>query len=84
MKEQFDSNAIAKLGWRQGAILGDKLAVSALHHAPVRSPAEDDGWLIVTSHDCDVVNFSIEKEPVVEVACEHHAREESRQAAVVR
>ncbi len=67
MKEQFDSNAIAKLGWRQGAILGDKLAVSARHHAPARSPAEDDGWLIVTSHDCDVVNFSIDKEPVVEV-----------------
>lgn len=27
----------------------------------------DGDWLIVTSHDCDVVNFSLAKEPVVEV-----------------
>jgi hypothetical protein len=26
-------------------------------------------WLIVTSHDCDIVNLSIDKEPVVEVLC---------------
>jgi hypothetical protein len=27
----------------------------------------DDDWLIVTSHDCDIVNSHLEKEPTVEI-----------------
>lgn len=67
MNQPFDSDAIAKLGWRQGAILDAKLAESARKHAPTTVTMVDGDWLIVTSHDCDVVNFSLAKEPVVEV-----------------
>lgn len=67
MNEPFDSAAIAKLGWRQGAILGHKLAKSARSHGPAAVTIDDEDWLIVTSHDCDVVNFSLDKEPVVEM-----------------
>lgn len=67
MNQPFDSDAIAKLGWRQGAILDAKLAESARKHAPATVTMNDGDWLIVTSHDCDVVNFSLAKEPVVEV-----------------
>jgi hypothetical protein len=67
MNQPFDSDAIAKLGWRQGAILDAKLAESARNHAPATVTVDDGDWLIVTSHDCDIVNFSLAKEPVVEV-----------------
>lgn len=67
MNQPFDSDAIAKLGWRQGAILDAKLAESARKHAPAAVTMGDGDWLIVTSHDCDVVNFSLAKEPVIEV-----------------
>lgn len=67
MNQPFDSDAIAKLGWRQGAILDANLAESAREHAPPTVTMGDGDWLIVTSHDCDVVNFSLAKEPVVEV-----------------
>lgn len=67
MTEPFDSDAIANLGWRQGAILGAKLAAIACNHAPKTVFVSDGDWLVVTSHDCDIVNFSIDKEPVVEV-----------------
>ncbi|TDI45839.1 MAG: hypothetical protein E2P02_06405 [Acidobacteria bacterium] len=67
MTKPFDSDAIAKLGWRQGAILGSKLAELACKHAPDTVAVDRADWLIVTSHDCDIVNFSIDKEPVVEV-----------------
>ncbi len=68
MNQPFDSDAIAKLGWRQGAILDAKLVESARKHAPATVTLGDGDWLIVTSHDCDVVNFSFTKEPVIEVA----------------
>ncbi|MFH1865372.1 MAG: hypothetical protein ABIK85_05755 [Candidatus Eisenbacteria bacterium] len=67
MNQPFDSDAIAKLGWRQGAILDAKLAKSAREQAPAAVSVDDGDWLIVTSHDCDIVNFSLTKEPVVEV-----------------
>ncbi len=67
MNQPFDSDAIAKLGWRQGAILDAKLAESACSHAPATVTMADGDRLIVTSHDCDVVNVSLAKEPVIEV-----------------
>ncbi len=67
MTEPFDSDAIAKLGWRQGAILGPELRALATGHAPTTITVDDADWLLVTSHDCDIVNFSIDKEPVVEI-----------------
>lgn len=67
MPQPFDSDAIAKLGWRQGAILGAKLAELACKHAPETVSVDGADWLIVTSHDCDIVNFSLDKEPVIEI-----------------
>jgi len=67
MNQPFDSDAIAKLGWRQGAILDAELAEGARNHAPPPTTVDDGDWLIVTSHDCDIVNSSLAKEPVVEV-----------------
>ena len=67
MAEPFDSEALARLGWRQGAILGAKLARLALRHAPERVADSPEDVLIVTTHDCDIVSASLDKEPVVEV-----------------
>jgi len=67
MSNWFDGGEIAKLGWRQGAILGTELAALASKHAPETVVPDDADWLILTSHDCDIANFSIDKEPVVEV-----------------
>jgi hypothetical protein len=67
MGELFDSNVIAERGWRQGAILGVGLAERARRHAPETVLVTDADWLIVTSHDCDIINNNIDKEPVVEV-----------------
>ena len=69
MTEPFDSEEIAKRGWRQGAILGDALAKLAAEHAPPTVAVDSADWLVLTSHDCDIVNVSIDKEPVVEVLC---------------
>ena len=67
MAEVFDSGEIAKQGWRQGAILGDALAKLAEEYAPRTVDVDSSDWLVLTSHDCDIVNVSIDKEPVVEV-----------------
>ena len=67
MAEVFDSGEIAKRGWRQGAILGDALAKLARECSPRTVDVDSSDWLVVTSHDCDIVNGSITKEPVVEV-----------------
>ena len=67
MAKPFDSDEIANLGWRQGAILGDTLATLAGKHAPRTVAVDSADWLVLSSHDCDIVNGSIEKEPVVEV-----------------
>ena len=67
MAEPFDSDQIANLGWRQGAILGGTLATLAGEHAPRPVVVKGADRLVLTSHDCDIVNVSIAKEPVVEV-----------------
>ena len=69
MTEPFDSGEIAKRGWRQGSILGGALAKRAAEHAPPMVTVRSADWLILTSHDCDIVNDSMDKEPVVEVLC---------------
>ncbi len=67
MADVFDENEVAELGWRQGAILDQKLAELAWRQAPKRIEKSDRGWLLVTSHDCDLLNPSLAKEPVVEL-----------------
>ena len=67
MPRKFDLQELAGLGWRQGAILGTRLSRLAWEHAPERVSESANDHLVVTSHDCDVLNASIEKEPVVEV-----------------
>lgn len=67
MSTGFDASAIERHGWRQGAVLGGTLAVEARKLAPSAIAIADSDWLIVTSHDCDVVNCRLEKEPTVEL-----------------
>lgn len=67
MTAGFDATAIERHGWRQGSVLDSKLLALSREFAPKGIDVRADDWLIVTSHDCDVVNFSLEKEPVVEV-----------------
>jgi hypothetical protein len=67
MTKPFDNDEIVRLGWRQGAILGAELAAFASKHAPETLIPGDADWIVLTSHDCDIANFSIDKEPVVEV-----------------
>lgn len=63
----FDADHVAALGWRQGAVLSEKLIGEARQCAPDGVELTDGDWLILTSHSCDVVNFSIAKEPMVEL-----------------
>ncbi len=56
MSEMFDSDAIANRGWRQGAVLGPELASLASKHAPESVDMSGADLLILTSHDCDIVN----------------------------
>ena len=56
-----------ELGWRQGAILDQQLALLAWDHAPDRLDADEQDHLVVASHDCDILNASLTKEPLVEV-----------------
>lgn len=67
MSTVFDASAIEQHGWRQGAVLGVNLAAKARELAPSGIVFTESDWLIVTSHDCDVVNGRLEKEPTVEV-----------------
>ncbi len=67
MSTAFDASAIERHGWRQGAVLGAKLAAEARQLAPNGIVFAGSDWLIVTSHDCDVVNGKLEREPTVEV-----------------
>lgn len=67
MSGAFDASAIERHGWRQGAVLGPELAAEARKHAPRPIAFAENDWLIVASHDCDVVNERLEKEPFVEV-----------------
>jgi len=63
----FDAELIEAHGWRQGSVLGPELLRAARERAPAGITLLDNDWLIVTSHDCDVVNGQLEKEPVVDV-----------------
>ncbi len=63
----FDAKRVFELGWRQGAVLGKELAGEACKQAPSSIPVTESDWLILTSHSCDVVAHSIDKEPVVEL-----------------
>ena len=67
MAEAFDHEVIAKLGWRQCAVLPRALVEVAGQHAPQAVAIDLSDWLIVTSHDCDIVNPCLDKEPSVEV-----------------
>ena len=69
MPETFDSAAVARRGWRQGTVMGPDVAASARDQAPSNIDVCSTDLLIVTSHDCDVLNPSIAKEPFVEVLC---------------
>lgn len=64
MPEPFDSGRIVALGWRQGAVLGETLASRAAERAPTATSNCPSDSLIVTSHDCDIANPSLDKEPV--------------------
>ena len=67
MAHEFDPRQLVDLGWRQGAILSQRLASLAWEHAPDRLKADEQDHLVVTSHDCDILNPSLGKEPLVEV-----------------
>jgi len=67
MTTPFDSDEVVRLGWRQGAILGTELSTAASKYAPETVSLNDADWFILTSHDCDIANSNIDKEPVVEV-----------------
>ena len=67
MGREFDRDRVAALGWGQGAILDRRVAEFAWEHAPERVKQGDRDRLLVTSHDCDILNASIVKEPLVEV-----------------
>lgn len=77
MVAPFDVEAIERLGWRQGAVLGPQLMRAARDRATRGLVVHDEDWLVLTSHDCDIVNRSLDKEPFVEVL---RAEESSRQA----
>ena len=67
MAEDFAADAITRLGWRQGSVLGRLLVGEAIRLKPDRVNVEEPDRLIVTSHDCDIANGSLTKEPVVEI-----------------
>ena len=55
------------MGWRQGSFQGTEFSKNAAEHAPPTLEVKDADRMVLTCHDCDFLNFSIEKEPVVEV-----------------
>ena len=67
MVKAFDSDAVARLGWRQGTVMGNDVAAIAREQAPKAIDVRCTDLLIVASHDCDLLNPSIDKEPFVEV-----------------
>ncbi|MBK9386462.1 MAG: hypothetical protein IPN34_16745 [Planctomycetes bacterium] len=67
MSTAFDASVIERHGWRQGAVLGAGLVAKARILAPNGIVFAENDWLIVTSHDCDIVNWNLEKEPTVEL-----------------
>jgi hypothetical protein len=61
----FDPSALERNGWGQGSVLGSIEPVRP--YAPEWVTIGDTDWLIVTSHDCDVLSRDLKKEPRVEV-----------------
>jgi hypothetical protein len=60
-----DATQVGRNGWRQGSILaGESLAVLEAEGVHPLSP---ECVALVLSHDCDVVNASFAKEPLVEL-----------------
>lgn len=62
-----DATALRALGWRQGSILPAALTEKLRQEGALRSDVDLQEALIVVSHDCDLLNPSLEKEPFVEV-----------------
>jgi hypothetical protein len=69
MADETTAARIMSLEWRQGSVLGPVLVDEAIKLKPERVGFSADNLLIVTSHDCDIANESLQKEPVVEVLC---------------
>jgi hypothetical protein len=67
MNAPFDNDGIVRRGWCQGAVLGALLSETARSYAPKAISIGEADRFVVMSHDCDVVNVSLDKEPWVEV-----------------
>lgn len=67
MSEINFGKEVEALGWRQGSILTKADAMHVRSLAPKHVNMTDDDWLIVISHDCDIVNYCLKKEPFVEL-----------------
>ncbi len=83
MSREFDAGAVAELGWKQGAILGQRLAKQARKHVSATLARSDRCCLVATSHDCDILNTAIEKEPVVEVLRAKIAADDGRAGGMI-
>ena len=71
MPAAFNAETIVENGWRQGAILGHNLSDEARKHAPNEIEFSDGDLIVAVSHDCDIANHDISKEPLVEVIRAH-------------
>ena len=67
LARKFDPDRASGAGMAAGAILDRRLALLAWEHAPNQLNADEQDHLVVTSHDCDILNASFAKEPLVEV-----------------
>jgi hypothetical protein len=65
----FNAAELDRLKWRQGSVLGPRLLKLATEMAPpsLQPALAPTDWLVITTHDCDVLNESLEKEPSVEL-----------------
>ncbi len=54
-------------GWRQGSIVDHDLALRLLGHAQAAIELGDDDLVVVISHDCDICQPDLGKEPFVEL-----------------
>lgn len=62
---------IKENGWRQGSILGEPLVRKLVGRGPLPSMREAGFWVVI-SHDCDVTQADLSKEPKVEVIFATH------------
>lgn len=54
-------------GWQQGSLLDQHLAVRLLEYAPTRIELGNQDVVVVLSHDCDICQPDLDKEPWVEL-----------------